>query len=88
MPSSTQNNGTSDPPSYDAAVTGQHPPARATAHHGNASDSDTTSDDEDPLHGVDPEVRQSMDDERRDLPEGWVRAFDPKYVPVCLIAVN
>ena len=27
---------------------------------------------------VDEEGRKSMDDERRDLPDGWVRCFDPK----------
>jgi hypothetical protein len=29
---------------------------------------------------LDEDTRKSLDDERRDLPEGWVRCFDPKSV--------
>lgn len=64
---------TAEPPSYDSAVGGNPPPHRTA---GNETDSDT--EDEDPLRDVDPEERMSMDDEYRDLPEGWVRAFDQK----------
>lgn len=28
----------------------------------------------------DVEARKSMDDEYRELPEGWIRCFDKKYV--------
>lgn len=30
--------------------------------------------------GMDDDERRSFDDEHRDLPEGWVRCFDPKFV--------
>ncbi|KAI0143127.1 hypothetical protein GGR57DRAFT_366714 [Xylariaceae sp. FL1272] len=29
-------------------------------------------------NGISPETRRSMEDERRPLPEGWVRSFDPQ----------
>ncbi|KAF3001132.1 hypothetical protein E8E14_001284 [Neopestalotiopsis sp. 37M] len=29
-------------------------------------------------NGISPEVRRSMEDESRSLPQGWVRSFDPK----------
>jgi hypothetical protein len=53
---------------------------RAQAQH-DASDSDSSDDEDGLLH---PEMtesdRRSFDDEYRDLPEGWVRCWDPKWV--------
>ncbi|WVW85398.1 hypothetical protein I302_107436 [Kwoniella bestiolae CBS 10118] len=46
----------------------------------NVSDLSDLTDEED-QNKLDPkevEMRRSMDDEQRDLPEGWVRCFDPK----------
>ncbi|WWC63520.1 uncharacterized protein I303_106123 [Kwoniella dejecticola CBS 10117] len=45
----------------------------------NVSDVTDLTDEEEPkLDDKEIETRRSMDDEQRDLPEGWVRCFDPK----------
>ncbi|WWC90578.1 uncharacterized protein L201_005514 [Kwoniella dendrophila CBS 6074] len=63
--------------SSDAVTQGNRP-----AHQRNISNASDVSDltDEEPQQ-LDPkevDIRRSMDDEQRDLPEGWVRCFDPK----------
>lgn len=73
------------PPSYDKAVA--QPQVNVTApqdnlsrQRSNASTASTTS-EPDVTHlapGMTEDGRRSMDDERRELPEGWVRCFDPK----------
>ncbi|KAL7422381.1 hypothetical protein Q5752_003027 [Cryptotrichosporon argae] len=65
----------------DASAGGVRPRhARTGSAASAASDTSELTDDEGGgLHpGLDEDGRRSMDDERRDLPEGWVRCFDPK----------
>jgi hypothetical protein len=49
-------------------------------HRSRTNDSDSSDSDDGMLSPglVNEEGRRSMDDERRDLPPGWVRCFDPK----------
>lgn len=72
---------TGNPPSYDAAIT-QSPKNNEHNHLGRSRTNETistVSSDGDAGAGlIDDETRISMDDERRDLPQGWVRCFDPK----------
>ena len=59
-----------------SVVSGQRPGhARASSDAGSMLSD--VSDGDLHLPGTD-ESRRSMDDERRELPEGWVRCFDPK----------
>jgi hypothetical protein len=69
---------TGNPPAYDQAVgqTATHPGADLGRSRTNDTVSTIDSADLDPGL-VDDEGRKSMDDERRDLPPGWVRCFDP-----------
>lgn len=73
---------TDAPPSYDKAL-GQPANANAAAGGGGANLSRThsnSSEGGDPFEGMSPEERREMADEYRELPEGWVKCWDPKYV--------
>jgi hypothetical protein len=68
--------------------TSQHNPAHSHGQHLSAFADDDSSEDEMDSHGMlhplkdDVEARKSMDDEYRELPEGWIRCFDKKYAPL------
>lgn len=72
------------PPSYDKVV--RDPPSNQDTNHlqagGNnlARTTSATSDTgADPFEGLSPEEQREFADEYRDLPEGWVKCWDPKY---------
>ncbi|WWD02174.1 hypothetical protein V865_000212 [Kwoniella europaea PYCC6329] len=70
-------------PSGDVRTTSQDAVAQNRPGHQRASSnvsdvSDLTDEEQDKLDPKEVEMRRSMDDEQRDLPEGWVRCFDPK----------
>jgi len=66
--------GNTQPASSDASNQGTAMERTRT----NETESSDSSDDLLSPGLVDEEGRKSMDDERRDLPPGWVRCFDPK----------
>jgi len=75
------------PPSYDK-VTRDAPPNPAPGPDGNhlqaggndlaRTTSATSNDDRDPFEGLSPEEQREFADEYRDLPEGWIKCWDPK----------
>jgi len=73
------------PPSYDAVSRDTHGQGHGDTNHlqpgGNdlARTTSATSDaGGDPLEGLSPEEQREFADEYRDLPEGWVKCWDPK----------
>lgn len=71
--------------SSSAQNTGAHTHTHGPNHNEFEDDSsDDGMDSDGLLHPLkdDVEGRKSMDDEYRELPEGWIRCFDKKYVPV------
>ena len=75
------------PPSYDAVERDTHGQGHGDNNHlqpgGNnlARTTSATSDTgADPFEGLSPEEQREFADEYRDLPEGWVKCWDPKSV--------
>ena len=80
---------TDAPPSYDKAIV-SNPDARTTngGSNGNGNGADLTRSTSassegggDPFEGLSEEERRELADEYRELPEGWVKCWDPKCVP-------
>ena len=72
---------TDAPPSYDRAVHDPTDPrTRASATGGSelARTASASSEGGDPFEGLSEEERRELADEYRELPEGWVKCWDPK----------
>jgi hypothetical protein len=71
------------PPSYDAVANNAPAAGHADNNHlqagGNNLERSTsaTSQGGDPFEGLSPEEQREFADEYRDLPEGWVKCWDP-----------
>lgn len=74
---------TDAPPSYDKALSDQPANPARNAGSGGADLARTqsnASDGGDPFEGMSADERREMADEYRELPDGWVKCWDPKYV--------